>query len=391
MTLTLRQLAGAIPLFVAVAGEAHATQNVSCGGSGYYDPCDGVDGWSEFALLSGGTIPVDGVLVLQGTPFNQQPGLETISLTVTTDDVPLAGVIEATQFPGLVIWRPSMPWTAGATYQITGTVDNPDVAGECMPADIPLSGEVTIDAAPGAALMPVVVDAKGMVELIPTISLETLACCEGVSPQLIGGGCYSDSVVQFDPMQCAPIAGVGHLQLTLTGTPAAEGPVDQQIIYILKADGFGDQHAFSPMFGLDDTAPLCATIDAIDLGSGVTVPGAEACFGDMVADQLGPQVIDPAETLTCDLQTCAVNSNGDMWDLGMCVPFGPGGAPTTGPTSSGGDGTGSEASGASEASGDGTGGQDGDKGCACDASGADTSGSLALVGLALLARRRRRG
>src|SRR5688572_2588449 len=397
----LRQIACAIPLAAAVPDVALATQNASCPGSDvaggpYYDPCYEFDGWTELALLSGGTIPVDGVLVLQGAFRGETPALETVALEVTVEDVAVAGALEATAFAGIVIWRPTEPWTAGSTVAIAGNAINAAADGTCVPAEIPLTGEVTIAADAGAGLSAVDIDAVVMVEQIPTISLETLACCEGVKPSIASFDCEDGTVIDFDPTQCTPTQGTGFMQLTLTGTPAAEGPVDQQIVYVLRADGWADQHAFSPMFGLAAlTAAQCAAIDAVDLGTGAVVAGEPECFGQDVP-LLGQHPIDPTATLSCALQTCAVNSNGDAWDLEMCTPLGGGEEESGTPTSS--EGPGSEASdgsGGSEGSsggGDGTGGQDGDKGCACDADGggAGAAGLLALAGLGLLGRRRRR-
>lgn len=394
MTLSLKELARAIPLVAAAvaADEAQAAQNLSCTGGAatgpYYDPCEQFDGWLEFSLQSSGAIPTDGVLVLQGLWRGAPPAPETIALTVTSDDVPVAGAAEATQFPGVYVWRPDAPWTAGATVTIGGGATNAGADGTCLLDVVSVMGEVTIAAEPGGALTPVDIDAALMVELVPTISLSTLACCPGVTPTLFEGGCSGGDSVDFDPSQCAPFAGTGFLQLTLTGTPASTGPVDQQIVYVLKADGQADSASSAPMFGLGGlTMPQCAAIDAIDLGTGTSVPGVKECFGGDVAGQLGPQMLDPTEKLSCAPQVCAVDEFGAQWDLEMCAPYGGGGGPTGGPTEGGGeDSTG----------GEGTGGQDGEKGCGCAASasagapGADGGAPLlGLAGLVWLGRRRR--
>lgn len=400
MTLTLDQLARAIPVValgfgvtVAIAGEAHAEGNLSCGGDAsagpYYDPCAEFEGWTEFSLLSGGAIPADGVLVLQGLWQGALPGNETIALTVTTEDVPLAGTIEATDMQGLVIWRPDTAWTPGATYAIAGAASNMGADGDCLQASLPIAGEVTIEAEVGQPLVPVDIDAMASVDQVPTISLETLACCPGVSPMAYEGGCGGGGYsIDFDPEQCAPFAATGYLQLTLTGTSAAMGSVEQQVLYVLKADEQGSQFAWSPTFATGGLLkPLCAAIDAIDLGTGAVVVGAQECFGEEVADQLGAQVLDPSAQLSCELQVC--ESLGFEWDLEKCAPYGGGGeTPTSGPddgSSGGTGGTGGEGSSSGE-----SGGQDGDKGCACDGSAGGSPGLLVIVGLAWLARRRRR-
>ncbi len=393
MTFLLKQLVCAIPV-LAFAEAAQAGQddvNISCPGGaasgGYYDPCDEVPGWIEFSLLSSGTIPADGVLVLQGAWRGAQPpGPDTVALTVTVDDAPVAGAVEATQFPGLVIWRPAAAWTAGATATIGGGATNEGADGECLQASLPVSGEVMIAADPGEGLVPVDISGVEMVTLVPTISLETLACCPGEAPQEQSSGCDEDGAVSFDPMKCAPFAGTGIMQLTLTGTSAAVGAVDQQVVYEFVVGGQKVGFSFAPMLGLDGLqAPLCAAIHAVDLGTGATVEGMEECFGEDVAEQLGPQVLDPLATLSCDPQVCEVLW--PSWDLEKCTPYGGGGGGETltgGPTEGGGEG-GSE--GGSDSSGT-TSGQDDDKGCGCDGTGG--GGPLVLAALALLGRRRRR-
>lgn len=389
MTLTMKDLVKAIPLVaLALADEAQAGQAISCpdgaATGGYYDPCDEFPGWLELELLSSGPIPADGVLVLQANWRGDLPALDTVALSVTTGDVPLAGKAEVTEFPRVLVWRPDTPWTPGATYTIGGGALNEGADGTCLQDVVAVAGEVSIEAAPGEALTPVDVEAVEMVDLVPTISMTTLACCPGVTPTLFEGGCSGGDSVGFDPGTCAPFAGTGFLGLTLTGTSAASGPVDQQIMYVLKADGQANQASFAPMFGLGGlVAPQCVAIDAVDLGTGTSVAGAKECFGDGVAGQLGPQVLDPTATLMCAPQVCAVDEFGTQWDLEMCAPYGGGGGPTSGPTeggedSSAGDGTG----------GDG-GGQDGDKGCSCASTGAGAPW-WGLAGVIWLARRRRR-
>jgi len=396
MTLKLEQLMRAIPavalaMTVTVADEAAAeAADGACPASAsadpYYDPCSSYEGWLELSLMSSGTIPADGVLLIQAGWRGPMPDLGTAALTVTTDGMPMGGSFEATQMPGLLVWRPEAAWTPGATYTVEGAATNAAADGECLVMELPLSGEVTIDADAGAALVPVDISAVEMVHLSPTIALDTLACCAGATPTVSYGGCSGEALVEFDPSQCTPFKGTGYLSLTLTGTSAGTGAVEQQILYVLRAGGQAESVAFTPMFGLGGlTAPQCAAIDAIDLGTGAVTPGVEACFGEDVVDQLGTQAIDPADTLACPLQVCAIDMLGEQWDLEMCTPYGGGpGEPTSGPT-----GSGDDSSEAGESSG--TGGQDDDdKGCACDASASGGSPLLGLVGLVWLTRRRRR-
>jgi len=138
------------------------------------------------------------------------------------------------------------------------------------------------------------------------------------------------------------------------------------------------------MFGLNFySEPVCAAIDIIDLGSKTLVPGTKKCFGEALVDQLGPQTIDPGATLECAPQTCAVNTNGDGWDLEMCTPYVPGGTSGDVPTG-GGEGDTIDT--------DTDPGEDDDKGCAGGGCATDTTGGLAVLMLAAVIpfRRRRR-
>lgn len=390
MTLTLNAMMRAIPVAAAAtlgfAEEAAAAEAVSCGGAatGYYDPCSEYEGWTELVLESSGAIPVDGVLVLQGTYQGGAQSLEGLALTVTTDGMELPGVFETTLQQGLLVWRPSVPWTAGATYQISGGASNADADGSCVPATVPVSGEVTIAAEPGAALKAVEVTGMVSVTQIATVDLHKFACCEGAGPTLIGGGCYGNDAVQFDPNLCIPLEEIGFLELSLTGTPAAGPPVDQQVVYNHVADGVIVSQGASPNFAFGGAQqPVCVQVDAFDLGSEQKVDGVPACFGEDVVDVLGPHSVDPTGKLGCELFVCEINEFGDGWDPTMCAPLGGDGGPTSGPTS--GPTGGEDASGSS---GD-PGGQDGDKGCGCDATGAGPPGLAMVVVFALPGRRRR--
>jgi hypothetical protein len=378
MTLTLTNMLRAIPLVaVALAPEIANASNVSCG-EPYYDPCDALSGWVDISMVSTGKIPIDGVLVLQGAVQGTPPGPDSVVLSVTTGDVPLAGTIELTSVPGTVIWRPDAPWAAGATYLISGTASNAEGDGTCLPVDLPISGEVTIDAAPAPALDPASLAGVELENFIPTISLETLACCEGVGPSANPGGCGSDPI-NYDPAQCTPTEGTGYFDLSLSAAPVPTGPVAQQVAYRFNIDNQPGPSTLAPMFDLAFlSAPVCASVDVIDLGSKAVVPGPQKCFGEGLAAKLGVQPLDVTDVLDCPFQTCAPNTNYDGWDLNNCTP--PGDSPTTGPT---------DAGGGDDSSGGGSGGADGDKACACDASPRPGAGLLMMIGALGLARRRR--
>lgn len=381
MNLTLTPWLRAIPLAaVALAPEVARAQNISCGDP-YYDPCDSFTGWVDLAVVSTGTIPIDGVLVLQGAFQNQAPGPDSVALTVTTGGEPLPGTIEATDLPGTLIWRPDGAWVAGASYTIAGTATNAGADGDCLALELPLAGEVTIDAAPASELSPVSVDGVEMAQFVADIGLDTLACCEGVMPGVNPGDCSSSGSINYDPSQCTPTQGTGYFDLSLTAAPAPMGPGAQQVAFLLKVGDQLSQQSLAPMFGLAYLGePTCVSVDLLELGSKAVVAGPEKCFGEGLVGELGVQSIDASAVLDCPLQTCAPNSNSDGWDPDQCEPYDPSDPPTTGAGDDGGDVTG----------GDDAGEDEGGKACACTSSPSPGAGLLLLLGGLGLTRRRRR-
>jgi MYXO-CTERM domain-containing protein len=370
----LAALALAFPILAAAAAPGVAQ---AC--PGYYGPCQGYEFWQDLATLNATKIPSDGVLMLQGThQGDDAASLPTIELTVTKDGQPLAGALEATSIHGVLVWRPAGDWEAGATYALAGTVTNVPNNDGCGPPMIVIEDTLTIDVAPGAAIGAVDFVGESVVQSYPQASLSTLACCEGATPSVGYSGCGGPDVY-WDPAECAPTQAHGYLTVQITGEPAAAGPVAVQIEYSLMVNG--NLHSISsvPQFSVTSDAPFCALIEAKDLASGVVTMGQKHCFGDAVVDQLGPQVLDPTQTLQCALVQCMTASSTGTWDPMMCTPYDPDMPPTTSASDSGG-GEGSETAGAGE----------GDKGCGCDAGPGGDAGLLALIGVVGLARRRRR-
>jgi MYXO-CTERM domain-containing protein len=373
----LAALALAFPILAATAtpGVARA-DSAGC----YYDPCEFTESWQDLAPINAAKIPSDGVLVLQGNhKGDDAASLPSIDLQVTRDGQPIAGALEATSLHGVLVWRPSEAWEAGATYALAGTVTNPPESADCAPMMVAIEAMLNIDVAPGAALGAVDFTGESEVQNSSNVSLATLACCEGATPYSGYSGC-GGSGVYWDPNECAPTQATGYLSVQIEGQPATSGPAAAQILYTLKVDEAFHSISLSPQFSVFTDAPFCAVIEATDLASGAVSQGQKHCFGDAVADMLGPQALDPKATLQCALENCA-NENGS-WDPMMCTPFDP-----DHPTTSESDDSGDDSSGSgSDTAGEG----EGDKGCGCNARSTGDASLLALVGLVGLARRRRR-
>ena len=371
----LAALALAFPILAAAAAPGVAQ---AC--PGYYEPCQGYSFWQDLTAVNAAKIPSDGVLVLQGNSAGDNAvSLPSIELTVTKDGQPIAGALEATSMHGVLAWRPAEPWEPGATYALTGDITNPPATEFCAPAMVPVEATLHIDTAPGAELGGVDFTGETAVQITPQLTLETLACCEGATPTSGYYGCGGREVF-WDPEECAPTQAYGSFSVQITGEPAATGPVAAQIVYVLQVDDNFHSVSLTPDFNVFSGAPFCAVIEATDLASGATTVGQKHCFGEAVADQLGPQMLDPKQKLECALEQCANDGMPAMWDPMQCTPYEPS-APTTSDSDGG-------ASGGPDT--DSAGANDDDKGCGCRTGPGGDAGLLALVGLVGLVRRRRR-
>jgi MYXO-CTERM domain-containing protein len=350
---------------------------------GYYedDPCEEVEHWLALQPHNAAEIPSDGVLVLRGEhrgPWDENVAPK-VDVVVEHEFVPVPGTLELAPMEGVLVWRPDAPWIPGATYKFSATAMYVDEAGlSCTLPMLGTGGELVVAGEPGAPLGPPMLAAAARVDFFQDISLTGLACCEGVAPMQFTNTC-GDVQLSWDPTMCAPVSGTGSLRVDFTGEPAAKGPAAQQIVYTRKVDGAADLHQLEPTFSLIGLQPYCVEFAALDLASGKITTSGERCFGDDVADLLGPQTIEPPDALTCPLQQCEVTES--SWDLERCMPYGP--QPGEAEAETAGEDTG-EDTGEADAAGEG-----GEAGCGCVVSSAGDTGLLALVGLLGLARRRR--
>src|SRR5690606_35285035 len=86
--------------------------------------------FSEIKVETGGTVPAEGVIPIELVPAGAGVYLlpdEMLMMTtvaVTTGDAEVAGTLEAVTSLNMLVWRPSAPLTAGATYTVEVSVDN---------------------------------------------------------------------------------------------------------------------------------------------------------------------------------------------------------------------------------------------------------------------------
>ncbi|MDC0719972.1 hypothetical protein [Nannocystis bainbridge] len=368
------------------------------------DPCAYAEVWQSLDPLNAGAIPTDGVLLLQGARFGDEPDedwLATIDLSVTLDGQPIAGAIEASGFHGLLVWRPAEPLTPG-DYKVTGEVDNPDYDNfEYCSFDFDLAFDFTVVAEPSTPLGPPLVERTAEVNLHEREELASLVCCDGAMPGQFDSYCGSAGGVGWEEGFCAVTRGLGVLLVEMkvdTGLPPATAAL---VVRQAVVDGEPGLPELDDALRAGSEVAFCTAVRLTNVATGEVVTSEAVCHGSEpeIVAQLGEQVIDPSAALTeacaSTAYTCEIGEAGDRWDPGACTPW-PGGGetsgdptegPTSGPGSDGSDGSdGSEGTGNSA-----SGGQDGlvEHGCACDSRAPSAPWAWLLLGLGLLRSRRR--
>lgn len=373
----LRTLALGLPLVAATL-----TADTAAAGCPDNDACGGYDFWADLTPVNAARIPADGVLVLQGTHHGGDDAdwLAAIDLVVTLDGQPIAGALATTSQHGVLTWRPDAPWEPGATYQLQGTLTNPDdLDTYCGSATIDLAADIVIDAGPGGPIEPPAFTGTVTVQTIPEATLETLACCSGITLSQVLDECGRPHINGDPGGQCAPTTARGYIDVGFTVEPAATGPLADQIAYTLKIDGSIYSQVLTLPSGVFADAPFCAVIEAQDLASGAVTISAEQCFGQDIADQLGLVHLDPHQALACHPEQCEVVD--DAWDPDQCTPYDSDGAPTSSDTNT--DTTTDTTDDTAEAD------PADDTGCACATTPSGRPPALALLALLALLRRRR--
>lgn len=338
------------------------------------DLCPGVVAALELAPASDAAIPTDGVLVMKaGTIGELTPAALAgrTSLTVTQEGAPVAGALAPGPFAGLLIWRPDAPLVAGASYQVSGDLMNPDPSDGCSEATIPFAFAVQAAAGPTAALAPVELTSAETYFDDPVLTLTTIVCCNDAYPgdQQMCGVSYGAT---WSKGACAATQTRGHLRVQLTGKPGADPASAGQWARVLRQDGEVVAGGLATVFTREAEAPTCFAIDQVSLATGEVAAGQEHCVGEDVA--LGVRPLDPAAALgdQCfsDLYTCEIDD--DRWDPLRCKSWGPDAMP----------------------SGDDGGAPPEEAGCGCRGGGGEgggEGGGLGLLALLGLVRRRRGG
>lgn len=289
-----------------------------------YDPCNYLNGaWTELEPYNAERIPSDGVLVLQGARLSLStnlPSHDGVALTVTRDDQPIAGTLEATEASNILVWRPTEPWTPGATYRYELMVMNlqpwnPDI--ECAPAMLQHTGELVIDEAPAAGLTAPSLGTTVKEIPVPFITVQTLACCDGAEV-VQDGYCGVDPV--YDPDECAPTVARRQLAIEWRATPASTGPAAEQALYVLRSGNRDYRWQVGDPVFLDYLVieSKCAHVRIVDLATGNTVMSPTACIGEDLPNSSDEYPLDPRESLACEPSPlrCIEDDYGDQ----ICTP-----------------------------------------------------------------------
>lgn len=306
------------------ADEAHAC---------FPDACFYAESWSSLTPLNAAAIPTDGVLLLQGgrtdVPVDSVPFedlLADLTVTVTRDGEPVAGSLEQTEISRVVAWRPAAPLMAGATYVVTGAIDNPDGFTPCGPDLLEIEFEFHVDDGPAVALVPPQVSASESVRTTSVTRLETLACCDDAYPAEYTDDCGGPTGIRWDAGQCTPTRAYGRLDVALTVQhglpPGTAGQLVRSIVGERTTPG-----EFTDELTVTGGGPFCAQVKLRNLATGETVMSAEQCHGEAVAGQLGELELDPHDALAgqCEgpLYVCEpafVTMFETRWDVNACRP-----------------------------------------------------------------------
>ena len=412
-TLTTMSLALPFAGLAAIPDEAEACTVVGC-----YD----IDAWSAIEPVNIKAIPIDGVLLLQGTASGSMSDVEwitKINLTVTRGGQPVDGVLTSSGVDNLVVWQPAAPLEPGETFKVTGTLDNPEMAEyyDCAPDILMIDFDFTSGMGPSAALAASGVSAVEEVILNPHGDIDDLVCCDEAFPYAYFNDCgNSDSYVSWDDGFCTSLRGDGVLRVQLTVDHDMPESTFVLVTRQVVIDGEPGPITREDTLTARGGQPICTEVVLRNLATGESVTTPKQCHGDAVAAQLGPQNIDASgilgEKCSSAAYVCEVDMQGDRWDPNNCTPWPPeqpttgdtdptGGPGTTGNATAGtstdaegssgntsGNTSASDASDATDASD--TADQDGlgDRGCSCNGGAPDGLGLLAIAGLALLRRRR---
>lgn len=368
------------------------------------DPCNGVAALKSVEVLNPVAIPIDGVLLLRANgSMDTDSLLAGLELTVTRDGQPIAGAVEDSSVIGVLVWRPAAQLEPG-DYSLHAMFDNPPIDYDyCGPDIVDDNLLFSVGAGASEPLTPPTLEPQISELLIEDRELDTLVCCDDAFPEDYSVCGYSYEVTWFEG-ECAETSAVGVLDIAFALKQTVAPPTAGLLVRTLRVDGDIQRLDVGDSFWHRADKPFCASFDLRNVATGETLLGEPQCFGQNPGIVLGPQPLDPAVALAgkCvgEPYTCEVSDGSPArWDREKCTPWAPDGEttgetggptsdtaepPTTSDTAATGDTAASDTADTSDQDGL------GDRGCGCATDPADPGALLGLLGLGLLARRRRR-
>jgi len=376
--------------------------------------------WTGLKIAHSSAIPADGVLVIAaefgvGWDIPLDTDLAAIYVEVSGEGGELInGVLELSDSPLAIIWRPDEPLMPNLTYDIIASVDN-TIFGDLDCGEDFFSVEGSIETRdpglPETAVPPLAIEE----ELYPVkdFSLDQLVCCDGALPSMDSCGGIDGS---WGEGHCASMNENWRVDLAVTlDADVMEANGGQ----IGVAGWVAGDLLRTVSFGADD----CVQTSAVNFATGETVSGEEVCVSPASAAELGPKPVDPSEELDAECvdepYTCEVvdgiyweGDNCDAWpatgdsdsvsstDAGTDTTSDSDSSGTAGETTSDSGGVTTVTDTATGTSEDSTGddsassssaGEDGETGgCACDVAGGSPAGFAWLtLALPIFWRRRR--
>lgn len=268
-------------------------------------------------------VAADGVL---GFHFDFGRGATALEfLTVTVRDAEgteVAGTLTANEAFSLLIWRPDAPWVAGATYTVGTSLDTAGwsvaLYGGSVKACVTeeITREITIEAAPLPAPEAAPLTVTTTYERRRGNDVDSVVCCDGAMPSMqpVSFGSCPEDQLAYSRGSCLARLDRGRLQVVhdvdrATLPPAVAGNL---VVRVLDAEG---KVLLDPRPWLH--AAQCLQFESLDLARGEVFVEERCLGGD---DELGDIEIDPSDQLgeVCEGQAYVCESDHRRWDKEAC-------------------------------------------------------------------------
>lgn len=318
------------------------------------------------------TVTTDGVLLLssqQGDSdaLSPEDAIARMTVVVVEEDIELAGTIE--HAAGEYFWRPEAPLLAGATLNVSVSIEaNPDDIQKCGAG---AGGESTVtvldEQLPALELPSVEVATEYWFS--EDVAFDTAVCCDDGTVNVDSCNTPGFSGLGF----CVSPSGTGYAtgSLTVGELPANLGP-SVAVEYLVDGEVIYSQDGTEPLgWGVSRPAAFEVQVRVTSLLDGSSLETDAVIVDGDNPDGLGEQVVDVAAELEANCEgepyTCETEDEFE-WDRENCTPYDDGGG-TDSDSDSGGSDT--DGGGSDSDSDSGSGGSDSDS----DSGGSDSAGS----------------